>query len=204
MRVTSAQIDLPAQHVLTESHARSEQLEIAVQADGETTRSVIATKQTSLASVQSAENRPSLLDTELVRMDPELRNQIESGSTNSEGLNSALINRAAMAGLKIPSPDLLKNTLNETLSRFGLDLSGLGITGSQPINATAGPADRFKMDLIRAAVSAFSGRDFQILDPASLDLSAFGAADSAVDPSGRTALASGKTPSTFGAALKAA
>ncbi|MBT3343401.1 MAG: hypothetical protein HN712_24870 [Gemmatimonadetes bacterium] len=208
MRVTSAQIDLSAQHALMESHARHEKLEIAVQADGETTRSVIETREISLASAQAAEYRPSLLDNELARMNPELRGQIESGSTNGEGLNSALMERAAVAGLKIPTPDLLRNALTETMNRFGLDLSGLGMTGSQPIDTTAGPADRFKMDLIRAAVFAFSGRDLKILDPASLDLSAFAGMSSASNSSGNssrtTELASGKTPPTFAAAYNAA
>ena len=189
MRVTSAQIDLSAQHALTQGHARSEQLELAVQANGQTTRSVVATREISLASATSAESRPSLLDQELDRMDPELRSQFESGDLDSEGLSTSLVERAS-SGLSLPSADVLRNTLSETLRGFGLDLSGLGVVGSQEIDTTTKPADQFKMQLIRAAVSAFSGRELNILDPASLDLSAFETPDS----SRTTSLASGKTP----------
>ena len=192
MRVTSAQIDLSAKHALTQGHARSEQLELAVQANGETTRSVVATREISLASATSADSRPSLLDQELDRMNPELRRQFESGDLDSEGLSNTLVQRAS-SGLSLPSADALRNTLSETLRGFGLDLSGLGVVGSQAIDTTTKPADQVKMQLIRAAVSAFSGRDLNILDPASLDLSAFETSDS----SRTTSMASGTTPPLF-------
>ncbi len=200
MRVTSAQIDLSAHHSLTQQHSRQEQLAIAVQANGTTTTKVLDIREQASSSFAAFSNSSSLLDQEISRMDPELRRQIDGGETDSEGLNTTLLERATAAGLSLPSPDILRDTLNETLSNFGLDLTGLGVMGSIPLDTSADPADRMKMQLIRAAVSAFSGREFNLLDPASIDLSAFSAPDSTTastaDLSGMTAPASGTTPTS--------
>jgi len=202
VRVASAQIDLSAQHTLTEQHSRREQLAVAVQDGDTTTTTILDIRERALASATAFSNAPSLLDEEISRLDPELRRQAEGGEGDSEGLNTALLERAAVAGLTLPSPDGLKKTLNDTLKSFGLELTGLGVVGSIPIDSAATPADRFKMQLIRSAVSAFSRREFNLLDPSSLDLSAFEVPDSSADSTGVTSLvssgmttpASGTTP----------
>ena len=180
MRVTSAQIDLSAQHALTQSHTRREQLAIAVrQADGNTTTQVVRTRERTLSSISAFEHQSSLLDDELGNLNPELQRHLSAGErpTAVAGLSlttpGSLLERAAVVGLSLPTPESLRDTLNETLRNSGLDLSGLGLVGLQPIDTQLQPTDRFKMQLIRAAVEAFSGRLLKILDPAQLDLSAF-------------------------------
>ena len=204
MRVTSAQIDLSAQHSLTQQHTRQEQLVIAVQVNGTTKTKVLDIRQQTLASATGFSHSPGLLEQEIARLDPELRTQLDRGEVDGEGLNKTLLERANLAGLSVPSPELLRNTLNKTLSSFGLDLTGLvGVIGSMPIDTSADPAERLKMQLIRAAVSAFSGREFNLLDPASLDIGAMsqpgavsGPPGTEADSSGMTTTASGTTPHT--------
>jgi hypothetical protein len=203
VRVTSAQIDLSAQHSLTEQHTRQEQLAIAVQANGTTRTKVLDIREQALASSTGFSHSPGLLEQEIARLDPELRTQLDQGEVDGEGLNATLLERADLAGLSVPSPELLRNTLNNTLSSFGLDLTGLGVMGSMPIDTAVDPADRLKMQLISAAVSAFSGREFNLLDPASLDLGAMSQPDAVsgppgtqADSSGMTTPASGTTPHT--------
>lgn len=163
MRVTSAQIDLSAQHALTQSHTRREQLAIAVrQADGNMTTQVVRTRERTLSSISAFEHQSSLLDDELGNLNPELQRHLSAGERPT-----------AVAGLSLPTPESLRDTLNETLRNSGLDLSDIRIVGLQPIDTQLQPTDRFKMQLIRAAVEAFSGRLLSILDPAELDLSAF-------------------------------
>ena len=105
MRVASAQIDLSAQHTLTEQHSRREQLAVAVQDGDTTTTTILDIRERALASATAFSNAPSLLDEEISRLDPELRRQAEGGEGDSEGLNTALLERAAVAGLTLPSPD---------------------------------------------------------------------------------------------------
>jgi|TARA_B100001964_G_scaffold228716_1_gene280170 hypothetical protein len=160
VRVTSAQIDLSAQHALTQNHTRREELAIVVQDnDGTTTQSLSSRERTQSSA---AFEQPSLLDAELAGLD-----------AAGQGLSTALVQRATEAGQKLPSPEELKSTLSDALQGFGLDLGGLGMMGAQPFDTQLQPKDRFKMELIQAAVEAFSGGEFSILDPADLDLAAF-------------------------------
>ena len=167
MRVTSARIDLSAHHALTESHTRREELTVTASPNSTTQGSnTVRTRERTLSPAGAIDNRPSLLDEELSR-NPEFANLPDDGDTAV--LNTALSQLSSIAGVALPNPAELKESLATMLADLSPNPTGLGLAGSQPIDTQIQPAEQLKMQLISAAVEAFYGRTFSLLDPATLD-----------------------------------
>ncbi|MFH1566590.1 MAG: hypothetical protein ABIL09_01225 [Gemmatimonadota bacterium] len=100
------------------------------------------------------------------------------------------LRRAAASGLSLPDVETLRQGL-AALGTDGADLmarlfpglaSGDAVEGLASFETEASPKDRLKMQLIRAAVEAFSGRQLRLLEPGNLDLGGASAAPPAAAP----------------------
>ena len=73
------------------------------------------------------------------------------------------------AGIALATP--AEESLITVVRDLGPDLRGPGAVGSQSIDTRTQSVDRLKIQVIRAAVEAFSGREFSLLDPVEFALS---------------------------------
>ena len=109
----------------------------------------------------------------------ELAGLVADGGIRSPGMASrASAPESSLSGLGLPDLDVLRQGLAQLGSHEGGDLLSRLFTASLPLplegyaslESQTDPQDRLKMELIRATVSALTGRNMRLLEPADLNL----------------------------------
>lgn len=103
--------------------------------------------------------------------------RLVAGGNSGGGTGPHLLERAAASGFSLPDLDALRQRLasldaeegGDLLSRLFTAMLPSPLEGYASLDAETDSQDRLKMDLIRAAVEAFSGRRLRILGPSDLD-----------------------------------
>ena len=202
MRIASSEIHFSSQHTLVEEHTRREELVAGVSSNGawepDTLRDgAVRTRELQIDQSQPAGSTPTLLDEYLNgRSLDSLRAQIDSGTLTPD----------ATAGISLPDLESVRQGLSALGSTARADLIALLFQVAEPVDAVTPldaevlPGDQFRMQLIQAAVEAFSGRKLHILTPADLNLSNMPKSGEMSGPTGDTTAPSegGSAEPTFG------
>jgi len=165
MRIASSDISFSSQHTLVEEHRRREELVAGVSAGGgvwdpdRLQGGTVRTREQPINSTQlapqAANTRPTLLDEYL------------------DGRSLDAIGRLAdEAGQTTHLEELARKVINGKLIDGTSHAKGEQLDPIEsviPIEIEVAPKDRLKMQLIQAAVEAFSGRPFHVFSPADLN-----------------------------------
>ena len=173
MRIASSEIHFSSQHTMVEEHTRREELAAGVSSNGASEPDTlqdgdVRTRELQIDQSQPAGSTSTLLDEYLNGLSLDsLRAQIDSGALASD----------ATAGISLPDLESVRQGLSALGSTARANLIVLLFQAAEPVeavtplNAEVLPGDQFRMQLIQAAVEAFSGRKLHILTPAALNLS---------------------------------
>jgi hypothetical protein len=194
MRIASSEIQLSTQHTLVEEHTRREELTAGVSSNGAWEPGTLQdgtarTRQQGINSSQPSNSTPTLLD-----------EYLDGRSLDSLPTQTGAQPGEQSAAAAIPLPDLgiLKQGLfaalgsssqrSDLLSRI-FQSSDADTGGAvAPLDAELSHMDRINMQLIQAAMKAFSGHALQIFAPADLDLTRTTETASALAPLSRAPL----------------
>jgi len=189
MKIASSEILFSAQHSLSERHVREESLVVGLSSRADAWEPSLL-EGGILGAREQEQDQPYEEGTRLLDkyLDGSTLADIErlaasTAANASTGVGRArrdlsAMSRAAAAG----SPFLDLATLGEAVMAHGptgLEIGLLGqlmpgvaepLAGMAPMDLEAGPEDRFKMQLIMAAVAAFGGKEILLLEPGDLDL----------------------------------
>ncbi len=181
MRITSSEIRYSSQHTLVEEHRRREELVAGVSSSGvwepgNLQHGTVRTREQNVSQSQSSSNEPTLLDEYLDGHNLDsLRARIDAGPVDGVAFPGAGLAGASGDPQGVAADlDLLARLGEEagkvsSLQDLVRQVTSAGGGAPQAPDSIA-PEDHLKMQLIQAAVEAFSGRPLHIFALADLDL----------------------------------
>ena len=180
MRIASSDILYSSQHTLVEEHTRREELVAGVSTNGvwdpdSLQDGTVRAREQATSQSQPSRGEPTLLDEYLDGRSLEsLRARIgggpiDGGATEGAAADLNLLARLTEEAEKITNLEHLALQVVSGGGHAGALFSD-PIESVIPVDAEITPEDELKMQLIRAAVEAFSGRELHVFTPADLNL----------------------------------